>query len=296
MCARPTGQTNCNNACVTTYNDRANRDVRPGLPGLGAVRRGVCACPAGSTNFMDACVDTASDVANCGACWMRCAAGLFCVRACTMAPPAVRAGVGAPAVDFVAACGMPGGDDARGGRRRRLPRTNLGFPFRYWATELAAGDGQRVVQRLHQPRRIRHVEPLPAAPPPPRANATVAAYWGDNVNRGNQCVVTLGPPPTWRQVFPLERPVPLLHRRPGRAPDIRVILNESGPIDVLYQTMTGAARADRRPREPDGHRRRARLPRRHRLLLPPTSGLRVRYNPVPREPRGLRPSAPHESP
>jgi hypothetical protein len=161
-------------------------------------------------------------------------------------------------------------------------RTNLGFPFRYWATELAAGamvnvssngfinlDGFATSNRF------------PALPGTATPNATVAAYWGDNVNRGNQCVVTLGAAPTRRQVFLWSDQYHCCTEEPTVHLTYEVILNESGPIDVLYQTMTGARAVSAGLENQAGTAGVPGCPDGTSYTCTPTSGLRVRYNPVP---------------
>ena len=107
-----------------------------------------------------------------------------------------------PAVDFVAACGMPGAVMMLAGTDDGSFRTTLGFPFRYWATDLAAGAMVNVSSNgflnLDGSLAASLSGTVPATVTP---NAVIAPYWGDNMNRGNQCVVTLGAAPARQQVF-----------------------------------------------------------------------------------------------
>jgi len=238
----------------------------------------------GSTNCSNACVDPQSDPANCGACGTRCMPGLFCVRGtCTMAPPVRYARVPMPpTVDFIAACEMPGAVMMLARADDSSFRTTLGFPFRYWATDLMAGAMVNVSSNG-----FLNLDGAIAAslsgtvPSPSTPNAVIAPYWGDNMNRGNQCVVALGAAPTRQQVFLWNDQHHCCSDDAGVRLTYEVILQESGPIDVIYQSMMGARRQTVGIENQTGTAGVPGCADGTSYSCTPATGLRVRYTPVP---------------
>jgi hypothetical protein len=187
-----------------------------------------------------------------------------------------------PTVEFVAACGMPGAVMMLAGSDDASFRTPLGFPFRYWATDLPMGAMINVSSNGFMnldgvaAANLSGVVPSPSSP-----NAVIAPYWGDNMNRGNQCVVTLGTAPARRQVFLWNDAHHCCSDDPGVRHTYEVILNESGPIDVIYQTMQGARSQTVGIENQTGTAGVSGCPDGMSYSCIPATGYRVRYTPIP---------------
>jgi hypothetical protein len=238
----------------------------------------------GTTNCSDACIDTQSDPMNCGACGMRCAAGLFCVRAtCTTAPPTRYMRVPMPpTVTFVPACMTPGAVMMLAGADDASFLTPLAFPFRYWATDLMMGAMVNVSSNGFlnlngvSAANLSGIVPSTSTP-----NATIAAYWGDNQNRGAQCVATVGTAPSRQQVFLWNDAMHCCGEDPAVHHTYEVILNETGTIDVLYQTMMGAEEQTVGIENQTGTAGVPGCADGTSYSCVPATGQRVRYTPIP---------------
>ena len=157
-----------------------------------------------------------------------------------------------------------------------------GFPFRYWATDLAMGAMVNVSSNgflnLDGVATSNRFSALPSASSP---NATIAPYWGDNENRGAQCVATVGAAPARQQVFLWNDTMFCCGEDPSVHLTYEVILNETGPIDVLYQTMTGVEEAAVGIENQTGTAGVSGCADGTSYLCAPATGQRVRYTPIP---------------
>ena len=102
---------------------------------------------------------------------------------------------------FVDACGMPGASMYLSGADDGVAQVPLPFAFRYWTTNFAAGamisitSNGAIVMNTAPGASDRTPLGSPAAP-----NFVIGPYFRDNLNRGPQCVVTLGAAPARRWV------------------------------------------------------------------------------------------------
>ncbi len=205
-------------------------------------------CAAGQTRCGLGCVDATTDVANCGTCGHVCAAGLYCVAgSCVMAAPTrYREVLPAPStVTFVDACAAAGHTSVLAGVDDGSVVATLPFAFRYWATDLPSGAPINVCSNGWIGMTGAMDVTASGMIPDPTGGGfdpvgVVAPNWQDEVNRGAQCIATVGAAPNRQWVvewddaahFPVSSAVHETYE---------VILTEgTGTIDFVYQTMTGA--------------------------------------------------------
>jgi hypothetical protein len=284
----PMGSDRCGTACTNITTDRTNCGACGRVcPGTVPCAAGACTCPAGTTRCGDACVDTQTSAANCGACGTVCPAGMpYCSRgACIIAPLVRYARSMAPAAitDYVNACGMPGVTTMLGLTDDGSVRVPLTFNFRYWAADLMAGAMVNVCSNgfisLDGVANSSLGGSVPSAVTP---NATIAAFWGDNMNRASgQCIATVGAAPSRRQVFQWNDAHYCCTDDPAVHTSYEVILNEGGTIDVLYQRMDGTRSQSVGIENQTGTMGVSGCPDGTSYTCAPTTGMTVRYVPAP---------------
>jgi hypothetical protein len=237
------------------------------------------------------CTNTMFDRNNCGMCGMVCpAATPACVMgACTNAPPthytvAAASATEVPFIDACAAAGhtvvLPNADDS-------YTSVPLPFPFRYWATDLAAGSPINVSSNgfMNMDGVMTYVYysmsiPDPAGPAP---NSVIAPHWGDDHTSGmGMCIATIGSAPNRQWV--IEWAHGYYCCSPGPDLTYEVILNEnSGMIDMVFQTMTGGRAQLTGLEDPTGMMGISgcvgTTPASYSCL--PAAGTRVRFTPTP---------------
>lgn len=200
---------------------------------------GFADCDSASANGCEVGLGTA---AHCGRCGAACAAGQSCVMGECRAPPMRYAVTALAATEpYIDACALPGATRVLAGSDDQQARVPLGFAFRYWSTDLRAGqllnwttngylalnDGQTRDSRGRIPETI-----VP--------NSVVAIYWGDLINLREQCVAVTGAAPSRLQVFEW---ADSYHCCTAGAPprfSNEIVLHEgSGVIDFLYRSREG---------------------------------------------------------
>jgi len=257
---------------------------------VAGVCRVVCAtgfadCDRSPTNGCEVAVG--ADARNCGSCGSACpSATPFCLAGvCALTRPTryTRAAVGPPIGDFVTACGMPGAVTALAGTDDSSTRVALAFPFRFWATDLSAGASVNVSSdgflNLDGVSAANLSGAVPSASTP---NGTVAAYWGDNMNRTpGQCFVTVGAAPTRRQVFMWSDAHHCCTNDPSVHHSYEIALHEAGPIDVLYQRMEGVRAQTVGLENTTGTAGVSGCADGTSYTCAPATGFTVRYTPVP---------------
>jgi hypothetical protein len=232
-----------------------------------------------------ACADVRVDRNNCGTCGHACTAMQACVMgACSSAPPthyteSTPTAAMVPWIDACSAAGhtviLPTTDD--GSTSVMLP-----FPFRYWATDLAAGAPINVCSNgwmgMDGVANNSLGGTIPSALAP---NSVIAPHWGDlYTSASGICVATVGTAPNrqfvveWNAAtyYPLGTLGPLT---------FEVILNEnSGAIDFVYQTMTGARAETTGLEDPTGAMAIGGCGA-TTYSCTPTAGTRVEFDPTP---------------
>jgi hypothetical protein len=287
VCACSTGLMDCGGTCVDLTSNVSNCGGCGHSCGVGGVcNSGTCTCGPGYT-MCDAvsCTNTQYDSANCGTCGHACTGGFVCVMGtCTNAPPThyVDSIPSATAAPFIDACAVPGHSVVLPNADDGSTLVPLPFPFRYWATNLPSGSMINVSSNGFM-----NMDGVPSAlyfgmtvPSTSAPNSTIFPHWGDDhTGDMGMCIATVGAAPNrqwvveWSQSYYCCSPGPIL--------TYEVVLNEnSGIIDLIFQTMTGARAELTGLEDPTGTMGIGGCGATMYSCLP-TTGSRVRYSPIP---------------
>lgn len=288
MCTCAEGLTMCGTSChdLQTSLDHCGEcdNECPALIG-GVCAGGECGCPAGTTDCGGTCFNTSTSAAHCGACDVACDAGDVCLMSeCTDAPP-IRYEREDPApelVPYIDACAAPGMMGVLAGADDQTTTVNLPFPFRYWATDLAAGSPVAVSSNgwisLAGPAAFSSSGPVPSTSTP---NGVVAVFSRDLVLRGPICIATVGEAPNRQWVVEFREVRNWLGGDEQRF-TFEIILSEATrTIDFVYQSMMGASSTAYVGIENQTGMQGINACPGGTGMCIPTAGQRIRFNPIP---------------
>ncbi len=158
----------------------------------------------------------------------------------------------------------------------------LAFPFHYWSTDYRAGAMININSNgILSMDGLSNASRFPALPSTATPNGVISVHWGDDENRTAQCVATVGTAPSRQQVFEWND-TSICCADDAYHFTYEVILNEAGPIDFLYQTMTGTITRTLGLENPAGTEGIAGCPASATAYTcSPTSGYTVRFLPSP---------------
>ena len=232
-------------------------------------------CPAGTTLCGAGCRNLQTDAAHCGACGNACAAGAQCIAGACRGFSRYTAAPAPPEVAWVDVCGaqriLASLDDS-------AQLVAMPFAFPYWGTVIAAGaqvnvstNGFLSLDGVYSSS-LSGSLPLSSSP-----NGVIAPQWRDLVTGANGVclgVVGAGSARRWVVQWPNVR-----NYTGGGDLSFEVILHEeTGIIDFVYATMTGAQSATAGIESPTGS---AGVGACGSTLCTVASNTRVRFTPEP---------------
>jgi hypothetical protein len=248
---------------------------------------GVCVAPCalGSDRCAGTCVNLQNTTTNCGACGVACSGATpLCQRGVCVAALSTRyiRATMPPAAPFINACSLPGTITVLPAADDGALTVPSAFPMRFWTVERVMGALINVSSNgfisLDGFTNSNRAATVPSTLSP---NGLVAAYLGNNFNRGGQCITTTGFAPNRQQIFTWND---AFHTAPDDMlthTTYSIVLNESNVIDIMYDRMDGAAPRFAGVENPTGSLGVPGCADGTSYMCTPTAGSRIRFVPAP---------------
>jgi len=230
------------------------------------------------------CTNTQTDRLNCMTCGHACATGEVCFMGmCTNAPPThyretTPSATMAPWIDACAAAGhltfLPSTDDSS-------VLTPIPFPFRYWATNLAAGAMINISSNGFMSMDGLANNSLGGSiPSTGTPNATIAPHWGDLfTGTAGICVATVGAAPNRQWVVEWSG---ARNFGGSNVLNFEVVLTENNAfIDIIFDMLTAPTSHVTGIEDQTGAMALGGCAGGTSTTCIPTTGMRARFEPIP---------------